>query len=610
MIEKMKMVYLVTSNSAKEEMLKGLRDVGVMHLAEKQSADRAVTDRFQSITDAITVLKAHSDSKKNKNNKNNAEELSDEEFSKVYAEVRGAIEQKSSLEQEISSLETEISRVSPWGDFEPSDVDFLKEHGFDFHFYRMAEKDYQAAAAAEDVQVMRLGNIEKSVAAASLGVLPLEYQATEFALPEKSITDLKQTITDDEQLIEQCDESLTDASKYVSAFSERKVRIQNELKFSEADASLQGDGDFSWISGYIPEADLDAFKAMAAEKNCAWAIEDVDEEDFQVPTKLRYNKISRLIKPIYDILDIQPGYREQDISLWFFLFFILFFAMIIGDGGYGILILAVTIALNVKQKKAGDGIFLLYVLSIGTIIWGAVTGTWFGMESAMNVPFLKALVIPSIATYPEYFGVTSTETQFAVMKFSLSIGVVQLVLGAVLSIRKKASEKDLSLIADIGWLVAVVSMYMLSLNLVIGEDINLKPVFICVGAAFVTVVLFGGLTPGKTFGQSLKAGLAGAFTTFLDTISCFSNIMSYIRLFAVGMAGVAISQSFNNLGGSMPGILIVVGALIVLFGHALNIAMCFLSVVVHGVRLNVLEFSGQAGIEWAGISYDPFKEVK
>ena len=86
--------------------------------------------------------------------------------------------------------------------------------------------------------------------------------------------------------------------------------------------------------------------------------------------------------------------------------------------------------------------------------------------------------------------------------------------------------------------------------------------------------------------------------------------MSYIRLVAGGMAGVAISQSFNTIAAGMNGILMIVGIVIVLLGHALNIAMCFLSVAVHGVRLNVLEFSGQAGIEWAGIPYEPFKEVK
>ncbi|MBR2531998.1 MAG: hypothetical protein IKE56_04935 [Lachnospiraceae bacterium] len=606
MIEKMKMVHVITSASAREEMLKGLQDIGVMHIAEKQNADRAVIERYQSVADATAALKSHADPKKTKKQ----ESLTEEGFVREYATVREAIDKKAAYEQEIVSSKIEIGRVSPWGDFQPSDVEYLRKQGFDFHFYTFSEKDYQEAASSEDIKVIKLGTIEKSIAAAVLGTLPPTIQATEFVLPEKSLSELRQEIADAQEGMKKCDDILTAESGYYAAFHEQQMKALNELKYSEANASLQGDSDFAWISGYIPEVDLDKFKAMAAEKNCAWDIEDVDEEDTQIPTKLRYTKVSKLIKPIYDILDIHPGYREQDISLWFFLFFILFFAMIIGDGGYGLLILAATIAIHVKQKKLTDPTFLLYILSIGTIVWGAVTGTWFGMESAMKVPFLRALVIPSIATYPDSFGVTSTQTQFAIMKFSLSVGIVQLVLGKVLAIKKKLAEKDLSLIAEIGWMIAVICMYMLSLNLVIGEDINLKPVFIGIGIAFVTVVLFGGMTPGATFGQSVKSGLAGSFTTFLDTISCFSNVMSYIRLFAVGMAGVAISQSFNDIGAGMPGILVVVGAVIIILGHALNIAMCFLSVVVHGVRLNVLEFSGQAGIEWAGVSYDPFKEVK
>ncbi len=606
MIEKMKMVHVITSASAREEMLKGLQDIGVMHIAEKQNADRAVIERYQSVADATAALKSHADPKKTKKQ----ESLTEEGFVREYATVREAIDKKAAYEQEIVSSKIEIGRVSPWGDFQPSDVEYLRKQGFDFHFYTFSEKDYQEAASSEDIKVIKLGTIEKSIAAAVLGILPPTIQATEFVLPEKSLSELRQEIADAQEGMKKCDDTLTAESGYYAAFHEQQMKALNELKYSEANASLQGDSDFAWISGYIPEVDLDKFKAMAAEKNCAWDIEDVDEEDTQIPTKLRYTKVSKLIKPIYDILDIHPGYREQDISLWFFLFFILFFAMIIGDGGYGLLILAATIAIHVKQKKLTDPTFLLYILSIGTIVWGAVTGTWFGMESAMKVPFLRALVIPSIATYPDSFGVTSTQTQFAIMKFSLSVGIVQLVLGKVLAIKKKLAEKDLSLIAEIGWMIAVICMYMLSLNLVIGEDINLKPVFIGIGIAFVTVVLFGGMTPGATFGQSVKSGLAGSFTTFLDTISCFSNVMSYIRLFAVGMAGVAISQSFNDIGAGMPGILVVVGAVIIILGHALNIAMCFLSVVVHGVRLNVLEFSGQAGIEWAGVSYDPFKEVK
>ena len=474
----------------------------------------------------------------------------------------------------------------------------------------MGEKEYAQAVEDENVRLIRLADVGKQKTVAVLGTLPVEIPATEFVLPEKSISELKQNIEDCQSGIESCNETLKAASVNDISFKEQLLKLQDEVNFSAAEATAQNDDEFVWISGYIPEADLDKFKTMASEKGCGYAVEDVADDDDKIPTKVRYNKVSKYIKPVFEILGILPGYREQDISLWFFLFFTLFFAMIIGDGGYGVLILLGTIGLTVKQKKVSDVSFLLYVLSIATIVWGAITGTWFGMESAMNVPFLKALVIPSFATYPEYFGLKASDAQNTIMKFSFSIGAIQMVLGSILSMKKKIPEKDLSWVADLGWSIAVVAMYLLSLNLVIHENINLVPVFAAIGVAFVLVVLFGGMAPDKTIGQGIKSGLADSFTVFLNTISCFGNVMSYIRLFAVGMAGVAISQSFNGIAAGMHGPLIILGVVVVLIGHALNIIMCFLSVVVHGVRLNVLEFSGQIGLEWTGIPYEPFKKVK
>ena len=195
------------------------------------------------------------------------------------------------------------------------------------------------------------------------------------------------------------------------------------------------------------------------------------------------------------------------------------------------------------------------------------------------------------------------------MKFSFTIGAIQMELGTLLAVKKKLASKDLSLISDIGWMISIVAMYLLSLYLVIGQKVMLKPIFIAILAGFILVVLFGGMAPDKTFAQGLKAGLADAFTTFLNTISCFGNVMSYIRLFAVGMAGLAIAQSFNGIAAGLAhGPLFILAIVVVLIGHALNIVMCFLSVVVHGVRLNVLEFSGQVGLEWTGIAYEPFKK--
>ena len=605
MIEKMKMVHIVTSASNKQEMLKGLRDIGIMHLAEKQSADREVSERLQNLQKTANALKDYAEPKQEASK----EILSDAEFTKMYSDVQDALDRRSNLGQTISAANAEIDRVSAWGDFSPEDVKSLRADGYDLHFYRMGEKEFQAAAADENIRMFRLAPVDKMATAAVLGTLPAEIPATEFVLPDKSITQLQQDIAAAQEGITACDETLKAASVYDASFKAEMLKAQNDINFSAANATAQGDGDFVWLSGYIPEVELDKFKAMAAEKKCAWAVEDVADEDDHIPTKVRYNKVSKYIQPVFDILGILPGYREQDISLWFFLFFTLFFAMIIGDGGYGALILIGTIALTVMKKGTKDVRFLLYVLSIATVIWGAITGTWFGMASAMNVPFLKALVIPQFATYPEVFGLKASDPQNMIMKFSFTIGAIQMVLGSLIAIKDKLAKKDLSWISNAGWAVAVIAMYLLSLKLVIHEDINLTLVFGMIGVAFVLVLLFGGMSPDLTFGQGLKAGLANAFTDFLDTISCFGNVMSYIRLFAVGMAGVAISQSFNGIAAGMHGPLIILGVVVVLIGHALNIIMCFLSVVVHGVRLNVLEFSGQVGLEWTGIPYEPFKEL-
>ena len=182
------------------------------------------------------------------------------------------------------------------------------------------------------------------------------------------------------------------------------------------------------------------------------------------------------------------------------------------------------------------------------------------------------------------------------MKFCFILGTVQLSLACVMNIRRKLKEKDLSWIADLGWLAAIDALYFVVLYLVIGQQVNLIPVACVVIAGFLLVVCFGGMAPDKTFGQGLKAGLGNAFTVFLNTISAFGNIMSYIRLFAVGMASLAIAQSFNNMALGFKGPLVIAAILILLIGHGLNIVMGLLSVVVHGVRLNLLEFSGQLEI--------------
>lgn len=602
MIEKMKAVCVAAQSSRRDELLYSLRRLGVLHIAEKGVASESSLKRFAGLSDCMRELKGYSEK-----GAEQAGILSDEEFEKLHARVCAAFEKKLWAEKRIAALTAEAERIGPWGDFSPRDI---LSSGIEIHFYRVDKKEYDELCSDENVRFVLLKPVEKMRAVAVIGTAYEKLRSSEFKLPEKGLSELEREKNECKAEAEECRKILEDSARYLSSYSDQLLKAGNAVEFSSADASLTEDSGIVWITGYIPENEAERFSDTAGRHCWAWLMQDVSEDDADVPTKIRYNKLTALVKPLFDILGTVPGYLEYDISFWFLAFFSLFFAMIIGDAGYGAIFLTATVIYHIRTKKATSVILLLYVLSATTIVWGALTGTWFGLEGAMKVPFLKALVIPGFANYPEYFGIATGDAQNNVMRFCFSIGVIQLSLACVMNIKRKIKLHCLAWIADIGWLLSVCALYFLVLYLVIGEKINLTAVAVAVGSGFLLVVLFGGMSPGKTFAQGVKAGLGNAFTVFLNTISAFGNIMSYIRLFAVGMASLAIAQSFNDMASGFSGVFVIAAVVILLIGHAMNIVMGFLSIVVHGVRLNLLEFSGQLGMEWSGTAYRPFREME
>ena len=602
MIEKMKAVCIVAQDSHKEELLTTLRDLGILHIAEKQAADADVLKRFSMLSHLSLELKDYA-----KEENGETTTLSDEQFEQMYQNTVRALEQMTMIKEKRTDLVLEAERIKMWGDFDAPMVKRLCDQ-LDLHFYRMEKREYKRIKQDAHIKWIRLSPVEKMETVAVFGRLDTSVRAMEFVIPPKGLSQLQEEIKHCDLQLSSCEAVLREAAGHLNSYAAQLLKTQNDAEYSSADRSLAYQNGLVWITGYIPDAEKEAFINAAKEHNWAWLINDVQQGDENVPTKIRYNKLTALIKPVFDILGTVPGYAEYDISFWFLAFFTLFFAMIIGDAGYGLLFLIGTVAVHIKSKHVTNVTLLFYLLSGATVVWGALTGTWFGLEGAMKIPLLKSLVIPSFANYPEYFGLSATTTQNSVMKFCFSIGVIQLALACVMNIKRKICRHNLSWLSDLGWLLSISALYLMVLYLVIGQNIQLGIVGAVVGLGFLLVVLFGGMEPGKTFGQGLKAGLGNTFTAFLDTISAFGNVMSYIRLFAVGMASLAIAQSFNNMASGFHGALVIVGAIIMIIGHVLNIVMGFLSVVVHGVRLNLLEFSGQLGMEWSGTAYNPFRD--
>jgi V/A-type H+-transporting ATPase subunit I len=189
------------------------------------------------------------------------------------------------------------------------------------------------------------------------------------------------------------------------------------------------------------------------------------------------------------------------------------------------------------------------------------------------------------------------------------VGIIQLSLAHLRNIKR--DFPDPKFIAQVGSLAVGVGMFTAVLNLVIDPARFPIPIWglACIGGGFLLLFVFGSWE--GTLLRSILAGLKNFISTFLGLVSFFADIVSYIRLWAVGLAGVAIAQTVNGMAGGLLRVLVgaLFGLLLILVGHGLNVAMSALSVVVHGIRLNMLEYSGHLGMEWSGYKYDPFREV-
>ena len=603
MIETMKKVTVFSIKGRREAVTEALRAIGVMHIESMVLKSEGAVREEEKKAELEKVL-SELEEVRNKKEKTAQKSLCTD-FEETNRALLSLSDEKRALLDENSRLLLEKERLEAFGNLEPSLVRELEEEGIELHFYSIADKDYRTIRESDEFTTILLKSGKQSIIM-SVNSEIHGHGAIEFSLGNMSLESVSKKIDLNSIRLGDIRKTFSSYLPYENEWRKRIREREDNIRFENVKSSALEDGEVLFITGYIPEKFISSFKDAASSSGLAYLIDDISDED-NPPTLVRYPGFVRIIKPVFDILGVVPGYREYDISTYFLLFFSLFFAMIIGDAGYGLVFLLAAIAMHVKNKKASDINILLYVLSFTTMLWGVLTGTYFGSEAILvKFSFLQKLVVPAITNFPEVMGVDADWAQNMLMKFCFILGAVQLSLACVLNIIHKIPKKDLSWLADLGWLIDIVLLYMLVLYLVIGASCPFTLVIAGVATGFVLVCCFSAQGPGIPFVKGLVSGLGGFFTTFLNTVSCMSNIMSYIRLFAVGMASLAIAQSFNDMGaGFLP-----LGLLVIILGHVLNIVMGLLSVIVHGVRLNLLEFSGQLGIEWSGYEYDPFKKVE
>ena len=607
MIVEMKKVTILTAEKRKKEVISSLRSFGLVHV-DSVINKTSETILLESDNQKYSKILSFLDGYVNKKDSTKQLSLDYDKLIELSNNIEALMREESSLNEKNRALKSEIERVKEFGNFDPKAIEELKKEGIDLSFYFVGKKEKAILREDKSVNFIQIKTSSANDCICLINSnMPHNISSLPIKFPSTSLLEMEDELLINQKRLEEIESIYKESVCYIDEFKKLIKKNEEEIFYKRVTASCKDCDSISYISGYIPSSEEDNFKRYAKTNNLGYIIDD-PKDDENPPTLLKHKGFVKFVQPLYDALGLVPGYREKDISLYFLLFMALFFAMILGDAGYGLLLFIGAIFLNLKSKKCSDMNALLYIFSGATIIWGALTGTWFGSELILEkLSFLKLFVIPELTNFPELFSMDATLVQNNVMSFCFSIGAIHLSLARAICIFDKIKKKDLSLIADFGWLMNTVLLYLLSLYLVVHASVPLASIALGVIIGFVLVCLFGSVEPGKPLGKGILSSLGGFFTNFLDTISCFSNVMSYIRLFAVGLASLAIAQSFNGMAeGLMTGITIPFGILILVLGHGVNLVMGFLSVVVHGVRLNIMEFSGQVGVEWSGYKYEPF----
>jgi V/A-type H+/Na+-transporting ATPase subunit I len=652
MIVKMKKLAVLCHQDDRHATVERLQSMGVLHVVDsvrpENEAIEKKHDRVEAAKQALLELeldpraKATSSLPKDKR-------LSEVAGDAILETLALATKQQS-LAHELEVAQKEFERITPLGDFDPKRIQTLVENGL--HVRLIKDSVRSPATISGEADLFTIA--ESKTARYRLVVAqsePTITDAVDIDVPEMSLTALKAHIDEVEHQHSLLGWKLAEMSIHRGIIERWLQTLQDELRFLEAEAGMAQHGEHvAYIKGYCPAEAIPGLEKRAAQNGLAILAEEPTPDD-SVPTYIRRPAWVKPIKGVFDVIGIFPGYKEMDISSVFLIFFSIFFAMIIGDGGYGLLFLGLTAYARKKMPAAPSAPFtLMTLLSVCTIVWGVLTGNFFGIKDApaaleklqlggvdgafgiallvaawifrKKVPslshrFSRLLYIIGVVVIC-WGGITGNlfGARFLpgfleaaksgwladgdnVMRLCFLLGSVHLTIAhAWNALTIMNSTKAF---AQLGWIMVTWSMYALACNMILYEALPFWfNAALIVG--FLLVLLF------MNTKREIKRELHTYFVLPLDVIGNFVDVVSYVRLYAVGMASLAIAMNFNEmaLAKGITGPVSALGAALILFaGHGLNILLCVMGVLVHGVRLNTLEFSRHIGIQWSGHAFNP-----
>lgn len=608
MISPMTKYSFILLSGQTEEFLSKIQDLGVIDITRSvkpvDEKSEALLSEADTVKKALAVLNS-CDSEPEKGFRFDGDPV--EAALKAQADVE-------ELKNELSSAKKELSARKPWGQFSTESIGRLEAQGLKIRFYSCQKKKFDPAwAEIQPLQVV--SETDTTVFFVTVAPVSEEYSfpIEPMAAPEGSVNEMELTIKDLETKLSERKKLLGNLKGCIGELRQRYNEKLGalDLYLAESATEMAADSHLAVVTGFAPTEDdkrlCDAFDALGI-----YYIHEPATKEDNPPIKLHNNWFAKNFEVLTGMYGM-PVYDEFDPTPVLGPFFMLFFAMCMGDAGYGIVLML--IALFMKLKMQGTSLGKMYRL-IGflggmTFFVGLFLGTFFGMsilEASWTPEWLKALCVDGwfpdgkIAGFPVQ------------MVLAVAIGVLHICLAMIIKTINYTKRFGFSkTVSTWGWTTLIVGgIIVIALGMTeVLSEVAFKWVIIAL-AAVSSLAIFVFNTPGRNPLVNIGSGL---WDTYNMVTGLMGDVLSYIRLYALGLAGGMLGNAFNIMGTMIldipvPGVNWVFCIVILIFGHVLNLAMSCLGAFVHPLRLTFVEYFKNSGYEGTGLKYNPLTKTK
>ena len=606
MITKMKKLTFLVYHKEHEGFLNSLRELGVVHIVEKQQGAADNTELQENIrlfNRLAATLKLLQNQKHEKNAVIATEGGTATRGMQVLDEVDALQTEHGKLSQQLQSYAKEKEVLEVWGNFEPTGIQKLKDAGYIIGFYSCSEGNYKEEWETE-YNAMIVNRISSKVffVTVTKAGQEVDLDVEQAKLPAYSLSRLEALYDTTEQAIEGNEKKLVALSETdIPSLKAALKELQSQIEFSKVVlSSEQTAGDkLMLIEGWAPAYSKVEIEAYLNDAHVYYEITDPMPGD-NVPIRLNNKGFFAWFEPICKLYML-PKYNELDLTPFFAPFFMVFFGLCLGDSGYGLFLFLGATAYRLLAKKVTPSmksiISLIQVLSASTFFCGLLTGTFFGANIYdLDWPIVQRLKHAVLMDNNDMF------------RLSLILGVIQILFGMVLKAVNQTIQFGFKYaIATIGWIILLVSTAVSALfssSELLSMGGTAYKVVLCISGAMI--FLFN--TPGKNIFMNIGLGLWDSYNMVTGLLG---DVLSYVRLFALGLSGGILAGVFNSLAVGMSPDNVIAGpivmVLIFVIGHAINMFMNVLGAMVHPMRLTFVEFFKNSGYEGGGKEYKPFK---